>query len=282
MISKNQISAVLESVKQNKKYSSLSEDIVTAEIEDYFKKNQKCAEFLQKPKSEKFKKIIKDIRSKLHKIYGSFQTEDKNKREFYLKNLQGINDYSTFDKILSTSVSSRERLNDYGRLYKELFGITGKPKRIVDLGSGLNPISFPYMGINRCFYYAYDIDKKDIDFLNKYFGLMKGYSQLDGKAFFINLKDSKLNIPKSDICFMFKLLDVIEEKGHKLSEKIIKSLNCRFIVASFSIKTVSGKKMNHPYRGWIERMLSRIKLPYKKILTQNEIFYCIDKSKSLS
>jgi 16S rRNA (guanine(1405)-N(7))-methyltransferase len=282
MISEKQINQVLEAVKQNKKYSSISEVIIKQEILNFFKKNQKSVVFLEKPKSEKFKNIIKQIRSKLHNVYGSFQTEGKNNRDDYLKGLQGINDYKTFDNILATSISAKERLKDYAHLYKEIFAITGKPKRIVDLGSGLNPVSFPYMGINKCFYYAYDIDQEDIDFLNRFFVLIKRYSQLEGKASIINLKDNKLDIPNSDICFMFKLLDVIEEKGHKVSEKLIRSVNSKYIVVSFPIKTVSGKKMNHPYRGWIERMLSRIKMPYKKILTQNEVFYCIDKSKSLS
>ena len=78
-----------------------------------------------------------------------------------------------------------------------------------------------------------------------------------------------------DVCFMFKFLDPIEDKGHKLSEEIIKLIKARYIVISFSTKTVSGKKMNHPYRGWIEKMLERIKKDFEKISLENEVFYII-------
>jgi len=60
-----------------------------------------------------------------------------------------------------------------GDIYKNIFKITGIPKSIVDLGSGLNPFSCPYMSMDNLSYYAYDIDKKDIGFLNIYFELMK-------------------------------------------------------------------------------------------------------------
>jgi 16S rRNA (guanine(1405)-N(7))-methyltransferase len=279
MLSETKTTQLLNSIRENKKYSSISEDLIRHEISSYFKINPKKVEIIERPRSEKFKKIVKDIRAKLHLAYGSFQSEDKDQREDYLKSLQGINDYKTFDKILSTSVSSKERLDDYEFLYKEIFKITGKPKKILDLGCGLNPISFPYMGINSCVYYAYDIDETDIGFLNEYFSLMKQYSQLNGKAFVLNIKNKGLKLPKGDICFMFKLLDVIEKNNHKLSEYIIKTLDCNYIVASFSIKTVSGKKMNHPYRGWIEKMLERIDFKFEKILTENEVFYII-KTKS--
>jgi 16S rRNA (guanine(1405)-N(7))-methyltransferase len=271
----NKINKISEIIKKNKKYSSISEDVITDEIESYFRKNPNKLDLLEKQKSEKFKKIIKEIRSNLHKSYGSFQTEDKAKRDDYLRKISSINDFRTHDLILSTSVSAKERLNDYSKLYKKIFSITGKPQSIIDLGCGLNPVSLPYMGINSCIYHAYDIDENDIAFLNRYFGLMKHYSNIKGTASVLNLKNNLLKIPKADICFLFKVFDVIEKDNHKLSESIIKSLNCKYIIVSFSTKTVSGKHMNHPYRGWIERMLERINLKYEKISLENEVFYII-------
>lgn len=264
-------------IKKNKKYSSISDDIVMQEIDDYFKRNPNNIRLLDNKRSKKYKKIIKEIRAKLHSVYGSFQLQNKNKREEYLNQLKGINDYKTHDNILSTSVSAKERIKEYPELYKKIFNITGKPKKIIDLGCGLNPVSYPYIGVYDLTYHAYDIDEKDIDFLNRYFNSIRNYSKLKAKAAVANLKniDFIKNIPKADICFMFKFLDVIEKKGHKLSEEIIKSLNSKYLVVSFSTKTVSNKKMNHPYRGWIERMLTRINLKFERIETENEDFYII-------
>jgi 16S rRNA (guanine(1405)-N(7))-methyltransferase len=269
---------LLGSIKKSKKYNSISEDLIKEEIKKYFKINPKDKKHLTKIKSKKYKEIVKAIKSKLHLIYGSFQ-KDKEKRDSFLKKIYGINDYKNHDEILSTSVSSKERLKEYQNIYKKIFKITGRPKKIIDLGCGLNPVSYPYMGLNGINYYAYDIDKEDCDFLNKYFRLMKEYTHLKAKAFVTNLrKISEIKkIPRAEVCFMFKFLDVIEEKGHKLSEEIIKTLNCNYLVISFSTKTVSGKKMKYPHRGWIERMLERINLKYEKISLSNEVFYIISK-----
>jgi len=264
---------LLEYIKKSKKYSAISSEVIKKEIKKYFKINPKSKKYLDNVKSKKFKEIVKGVKARLHLIYGSFQ-KDRSKREEYLKQIYGINDYKHHDKILSTSVSSKERLKDYEKLYKKIFLIAGKPNKIIDLGCGLNPVSFPYMGVNKLSYYAYDINKEDCDFLNKYFKSMKQFSKLNGKAFVVDLRDIK-KLPRADVCFMFKFLDVIEEKGHKLSEEIIKKINCKYIVVSFPTKTVSGRKMKHAYRGWIERMLNRIKLKFEKILLDNEVFYII-------
>lgn len=279
MVEEKHINLLLEEIKKNKKYTSIHNDLVKNEIKGYFKKNQNKIKILEKPKSEKFKKIIKEIRAKLHSVHSSFQSEDKEKREYCLRRIQGINDYENHNKILETSLSSKERLEDYKNIYKEIFKVTGKPKKIIDLGSGLNPISFPYLGINKLTYLAYDIDEDEIDFLNRYFDLMKRYSKISGKASILDIRDvSSLKIlPKADICFLFKVFDVLEKNSHKLSEEIIKSLKSEYIIVSFAIKTISGKKMNHPYRGWIESMLDRINIKFEKILTDNEVFYIIKK-----
>lgn len=278
---------ILNYVKKNKKYSSLSDEIIEDEIMLYFRQNHKSINFVENDKSEKFNRIVKEIRARLHKVYSSFDI-GKDKRGKYLEELKfaletnGINSkeyYHVHEKILSTSVSSKERLKDYLTLYENIFAITGKPSKIVDLGSGINPLSFCYMDIDRVDYHAYEIDDKDVGFLNDYFALMKKYSGLRGKAEIVNLlKIENINkIPSSDVCFMFKLVDILDKKGHKLSEELIKKVKARWVVVSFSTKTVSGKKMNYPERGWIERMLDRIGYRFDKINLDNEMFYLIQK-----
>ena len=71
-----------------------------------------------------------------------------------------------YDKVLKTNKSTNER--SYGLLYEEIFSITGKPKQILDLGCGINPISlWRYKNIDIT---ALEINKDYVDFLNVYFG----------------------------------------------------------------------------------------------------------------
>ena len=262
---------ILKEIKQSKKYKTLSEEVINEEIQKYLKRNPQYERY-------KDKKILKDIKTELHKIYGSFQTNSKQKREKSLEELKlAPENIELIKKILLTNSSTKERLEDYEKIYKKVFEITGKPDSILDLGCGLNPLSFNFMNLNAIKYYAYDIDKADMSFLNEYFYTIK--EQIKGQAETINLstinEEEIKKLPKADVCFMFKLVDVLDRKDHKQSEKIISNLNSKWIVVSFSKKTITGKMMNFPYRGWIERMLERNNLEFQKIDFDNEVFYVV-------
>ncbi|MEK6872985.1 MAG: hypothetical protein AABW90_03155 [Nanoarchaeota archaeon] len=298
---------ILNQVKQNRKYSSISNDIVKDEIKTYLKSHQ----INPNPKKYKIKKIVKEIRARLHRLYSSYQIRKKNKRDFYLEELKNIinkenkqverkqveQEFSSHflhhnkileitNKLLSTNISTKERLNDYQYIYNDIFKITGKPKAIVDLGAGLNPLSFPFTDLKKLTYYAYDIDINDINFLNNYFKIMKFFG-LNGKAEILDVRGlievDKLNqLPNSDIIFMFKLIDLIDTKNKrkkKISEVIITNLlknkKTKFIVASFSTKTLSQKSMKLPIRRGFELMLLRNNLKFKIFSTSNEVFYVV-------
>jgi len=266
---------LLAEIKQSKKYKTLSEEVINEEIQKYLKRNPHYERY-------KDKKILKDIKTELHKIYGSFQTSSKGKREKYFEEFKLNQDsLELTKKILLTNSSTKERLEDYEEIYEKIFKITGKPSSILDLGCGLNPISFPFMNLEKVNYYAYDIDNADISLLNEYFYTMK--EKICGKAETINLSTIEENeikkLPKADICFMFKLVDVLDRRDHKQSEKIISNLNSKWIVVSFSKRTLAGKMMNFPYRGWIERMLERVGFEFKILDFENEVFYVARKYK---
>lgn len=284
---------IINQVKKNKKYKTISDSIVRKEIEKYLESN----------KIKKIEEItrddIKNIRAKLHKAYSSFQTRKKNKRYLYLEelkrllkikkpqsrdinNIDNININNITDNLLSITLSTKERLKDYTIIYKKIFEITGKPKSIADFGAGLNPLSYSLMNLKELNYYSYDIDEEDIKFLNQYFDIMKK-QKLNGKAAILDIRNlnETSEIPAVDIIFLFKVIDIINqsEKDFKLSEEIIKELikKAKFVVASFATKTITGKTMNHPNRKWFELMLQRNNLNFKIIKTDNEIFYVISK-----
>ena len=271
---------LIQKIKEKKEFSGIEDSLVREKLDETLRQNNSLKNFLGRDRSEGYKKIVKLTREKLHRAYGVFQNEDKTKVIELINELEKTEDLheilSIHKIILSSVVSTKERLPFYEQLYTKIFSITGWPKPIVDLGCGFNPMSFPFMGLDEVDYIAYDINKEDIKILNRYFEIMG--DDLNGEAALINLEDCDFKkIPKSDIGFIFKVFDVLDRKDHKKSEDIITSLNCNWIVASFSTQTVSGKKMKHPYRGWMNRMLERLGYEFKIIEFENEIFYLIKK-----
>ncbi len=260
----------MKQVKSSRKYNTISDEIVLREIRDYLIKN---------PIKEITKQDIKKIRNQLHLSYASFQTKKKKKIKDYLSELrQNPNDISITDKLLSVTLSTKERLDNYREIYTKIFQITGKPKTITDLGCGFNPFSYPFMGLKELTYYAYDINEQDIDCLNEYFKIM-GQRGLKGGAGILDLRDLRQisKLPFTHIIFLWKIIDIIDINNHKPGESLIKQLTSKtkFIAASFATKTITGKQMNFPERKWFELMLKRNNLAFKTLKTNNEIFYVI-------
>ncbi|MBD3361521.1 hypothetical protein GF358_01885 [Candidatus Woesearchaeota archaeon] len=266
---------LIKKIKQKKELQTIGDAYVLSTIKKILAQNPKLKKVVEekRTRSKEYKEAIKKVREKLRTEYGMF-SENLSAREQILnkknKNLA--------KELLSLHPSTKERLEMYPHIYKKIFAITGKPKKILDLGCGMNPISYPYMK-TKAKYYASELNKKDCEFLNKYFKI----TGINGKAFPLDLKKPLLlkKIPAVDVCFLFKVLDTIEKKGHKLAEEIIKNVKAKWVVASFATQKLGGRPMQYPYRGWLERMLERIGYEYKIIKEINEIFYVIRKEVKL-
>jgi 16S rRNA (guanine(1405)-N(7))-methyltransferase len=264
---------LISAIKNSKKYAGISEEIIGKEVESFVKANPRYIEY-----KEKF--ILKQIKEKLHKMYGSFQTHKKSKIKKMLEELRNSKDNKIIREILGANLSTKERLADYGLVYGKIFEITGKVDSVLDLGCGLNPVSYPYMELDKdAKYYAYDMNERDLDMIREFFEIYTVNSHVEAVDL-RSLEEIKKLAP-ADMCLMFKVIDPLEKsmKGHKYAEEMIKILSnkCKFIVVSFAARTISGGKMNYPQRGWIERMLTRIGLKYESFQTSNEIFYIISK-----
>ena len=264
----NMIKTLLSKVKANKKYRTISDEIVEKEIEDYLKKFKR----INNNKNIEEEIAVKEIRKNLHRVYSSYQTGKKNKKEKYLEGLDT-------EKLLSLTHSTRERLDYYEDIYFKLFRLTGEPKTIVDLGCGLNPLSIEFMYLTKPFaYYAYDIDEKDKSFLNKYFEKIKSKFNVTGVANIldINNKEKLASIPNSDIMFLFKTLDLIDNKKTNKNE-LIKFLltKTKYLVVSFATATLGGRRMQLTSRTGFEAFLERNNFEFEIIRIPNEVFYVI-------
>jgi hypothetical protein len=275
---------LIREIKKKKELEELSDKYVKKQINNFLKKNYKAKKFLAEeysPRSSFYKKIVKEIRAELRRSFGLFRNDSGNSgkdihrilREF--KN--STNKKDIIKEILKIHSSTRERLPYYAEIYQEIFKITGKPKRILDLGCGVNPFSQYYMKLDDLVYDAYDLGKEEIKAINKYFE----FSRVHGKAFILDITQTNnlRKLPPANIAFLFKMTDVLDKrKGHKKSEEVLQAIPAEFVVISFPTLTMSGKKMNFPRRKWIEYLCTRLNYPFKYFSVMNEIFYVIEKS----
>ncbi len=161
-------------------------------------------------------------------------------------------------------VAIRERREFVKELYKKIFEITKKPKKVLDLGCGLNPIYFPLKDIT---YIACDKEKITLKHVNRHFKKNKIRGEIINK----DIRDAALyKIKKIDITIAFKVFDYLKKEEVK---KILRKINTKWIVISFPTRTIMGKRMNNPKRKWLEKM---VKI-HKILRFHNEVFYIIKK-----
>ncbi|MBW3014116.1 hypothetical protein KY335_02635 [Candidatus Woesearchaeota archaeon] len=269
------VKELIAKIKEKKELSAVEDRFVRAEIIKYFKQNPKALQAVSegRTRSEEYKQTVKNVRAVLRRIYGIFLTKAAQDRERYLES-------GDYEKILETHLSTKERLPSYPVIYEKIFAVTGEPAIILDLGCGMNPLSYPFMKTD-AEYYASELNETDCDFLDKCFKKMG----IKGKATPLDLVEAAKNpellkvFPKADVCFLFKVLDEIErKKGRKTSEALIKAIDAKWLVISFSMKTLQGGPMRKPYRRWLEQMLTRLGYEFEMIKEGNEIFYVVKKS----
>lgn len=284
-LSEEKIVGLIEQIKRKKELREVSDAFVRDQLFQYFLRSPGMVSVLENPRSTQYKKIIKEMRAVLRRVYGLFRVEQgaTERRELVEKLVkQSLDEQLVYlRRILSTHSSTRERLAHYEELYAKIWKITGKPAKIIDLGCGINPFSIYLMDLPKLQYYAYDISEEEISLLGQFFKQehrlnpsFKGVAEILDALHFAALE----KLHQVDVCFLFKMTDVLDRgKGHKVTEEVLRRVPARFVVVSFATKTMSGKKMTAPRRRWMEWLCQRLGWKYTLVEIPNELFYVVEK-----
>ncbi len=269
---------LIKDIAAKKELASLSKETIKEFLETYFKQEPKIQKKLEdkkyNKKSEEYKIALKEVRRKLREIYGVF-VKDKKRRDKLLLNINKENQKETIQEILKLHTSTEERLRHYDEVYEQIFAITGKVDRIIDLACGLNPVSYFKLGIKPS-YFASDMSKEDMNFLEAFFRK----TSVNGTAEKIDLVSEveKVNDLKGDVCFLFKALDSLETRKRNISRQIIESVNCKWIVVSFPKTSLGGgKTISKNKRNWFLNYLKYTDFGVTEFETENEFFLVIEK-----
>ena len=269
---------IVHDILAKKELSGIEHSFVEAILEKELCKDPKLAKGLDtlSTRSTAYKELVKAVRAILRRNVGLYEGDPRH-REALLADLRQSSTSEQREEILThllaTHASTRERLPFYDTVYAKIFAITGMPKVVLDMGCGLNPLSFPDRDAT---YIGVDIDRALCSVVEQYFSI----AGVEGECKIVDVKgiDQIKRLPKADVAFVFKLLELLEKgEGHKRSELLIKALPARWVIVSFPTMTSSGRPMRSPRRAWIELMLKRLGYEYETFTIPNEIFYVIRK-----
>ncbi|MBI4149839.1 hypothetical protein HY488_00385 [Candidatus Woesearchaeota archaeon] len=288
IISSDVLVGIISRIKEKKELVHLDEKVCLRYIITYFMQHGKALakfseakDFSSIQRSKEVDELIKAVREEVRLVYGLYQTEDISKidhlldkleKDFKNKSIERTKD--DHDRILRLNRSTSERLEFYEKFFSDIFAITDKPISIIDLACGLNPMAWPYYQLRNVRYTACELNEQDVQHLQRYFDIIKPYTGIQGKAVKLDLTKDSLDGFTADVCFLLKVLDLLDAS---VAERIITSLRCRWIVASFPTKTITEQAMRFKRRAGFQKMLRRLGLKYQTLTYENELVYIITK-----
>jgi len=147
--------------------------------------------------------------------------------------------------ILNRHISTKERLPHYEELYKRL---NIKNNTIIDLGAGINALSFEYLPKNTK-YLAVEAVGQLVELSNSY---KKGIAIQES---LFNLKEIKEIIKKQKApitLFIFKTLDSLEMLKRNYSKELLIEITpmVNKVIVSFATKSLISKKAFKVKRYW--------------------------------
>jgi len=266
-ISDDQIKQIVEKIEKMPKYRDVQ--IPTETIQSLIK--------LSCPISKNSADLEKRVRDKIHNITALYLGDINYKKaidEFRrVKNNQdALKEFSQLK--LTFHASTKERGHDLENLYQELFDRIGNCKLIADLACGLHPLGLPFMGLPfDTGYYAYDLNKARIDFLNVFI-TEQGYN---GGCFH---QDILINPPSIhfDVAFFFKEAHRFEKRQPGIMCTFLDNINASKIVVSLPLQSLgTSSELSPKYAKTLHEYATKRNRSFDSFSHGNEVFYIISK-----
>lgn len=228
----------------------------------------------------KKKEVDKTARKKLHQIYGAYFSQgNASAFEKAIKDQPATSEESKAFclELMELHSSSQERLEDLSGFYRQIFEITGKPERIIDLACGLNPLSYPWIHEHGAIpYIGFDIDQKTTQ-------LMSDLLTSFGYPAQVHFNDLFLAIPvhqESDMVMLLKALPCLEQQEKGISVKLLTEIKSRFLIVSFPSKSLGGKSkgMETNYEAFLQSVIQETSHTLQKITLEREIIYVLERT----
>jgi 16S rRNA (guanine(1405)-N(7))-methyltransferase len=260
------VEAIVTAVKQSKKYRDTHEETIRVLATDGLKR-------YGKPKP-----ALKFVREQLHSIMAPYLGDPdydvairQLKAAFATRDAAQIK--ATCRDLLHYHLSTRERLPILDDFYREIFQVTGKPRSILDIACGLNPLAFPWMGLEPPLdFYAYDIHEPRIAFLNQYF-------DLQGLPHLARLQDVAHHFPQeqADVALFLKEMPRFERNYHGRGRPLLQALRVHHIVISFpTISTHGGRNLTNRYRDFLHHLIDGFNWGVTELLFEGELVFCLE------
>lgn len=275
------IAGLVKKIKEKKEFKNVDDVFCIEKIRQFLllnkKMREKCAlakRYDDIQRSAEVKMLVKEIRAFLRSSYGLFQRGETKQAYEILQTWQ--KKIPPINELLELHVSTKERLPYYKKFFTDIFQVVGNIKHILDIGCGYNPVAVPWMKQQPETYTAVELYAEDVALIKQYFEKVTHKTKLEAHTIDVEKKEQRNGLyhKKYDLVFALKLFDLLKKKT---VEDLVRNIRYRWLAASFSTKTIAGKRMNVPRRGWFQKMLRRLGYSFTTLNYENELVYLVRK-----
>lgn len=279
MVKESDVEAVVTAVKQSAKYGDTSEATIRELAEEAVRQHKKT------------KPAIKAVRVRLHSIMAPYLGDpDYDAEAARLDAAFAAHDAAAIEAIcqdcLNAHLSTRERLPILADFYERIFAITGKPKSVMDIACGLNPLALRWMGLESVKseqlivnsggirFYAYDIHEPRVAFINHYF-------RLEGLPELARVQDVASQPPQEavDVALFLKEMPRFERNYGGRGRPLLDALNANYLVISYpAISTHGGRNLTNRYREFMFQLIAGHDWPVTELLFEGELVFIVEKN----
>jgi len=247
-------------IKNKKELRGISEDFLIKIIKKELKKRPYLYEKIKNSKNFKILKrdgdfvyFFKEIRKILHEAFGVFAPKDL--REIYRIVYDEIPIEEKIIQILMINLSTKERLNFYKEIYSKIF--IEDPIEIMDLASGLNPISIFFSDKKPRKYYFIDL-LEDIIEINTV--ILKDMG-IEPYGYVLDITDLDNDIIKRhyQYVFLWKTIPILEKLDRRLPYSLLSNIDFDYLIVSFPQKSLGKmRSIGRFWRYWIRRVAKNL------------------------
>ncbi len=229
-MSDNQLEQLITAVSHSSKYRHISPDLIRRIGERELTVRRSA------------KEAVKATKNKLHQIGGAYLDT---KKIDYAKALQRLEEAASSPdqlqaacrELMCLHASTRERLPIIDTFYRQLFAELPPVNSVLDIASGLNPLSIPWMPLaDNAVYYACDIYADMMVFLNDAISIFDVNAQME-------VRDVIGNPPMQpvDLALILKTLPVLEMVDKTAVSHLLDTIQAKHMIITFPVRSLGGR-----------------------------------------
>lgn len=209
------------------------------------------------PRSRNVDDAVKRVKRRLHQAVGAFRGASRPTAlaAAWRGHLQDPELLGACAEAMRAHASTRERLPHLDHFYQRIWAVTDVPRRVLDLGCGLNPLALPWMGIGDATYEAIDVDERPLATTREFLAIV-------GQPHRVTLRDlvATATPETADVALLLKLVATLDRQDPTAAVRLVRGLRAAYAVVSFATRSLGGRSggMERTYRARLARLVTDV------------------------